>query len=371
MPAKSLTSLIHKLEFMFDRVKSMIPGRAPVHIQLYFCFGTPKKVLLKGRVLENKRILPVTNRDRFWINLYNAFQRYESDEVAFAQLRLFFADQEQFVSANEEGYFDAWLLLPELSSEELAALRIRLELLAPVRPHQLQPVTETHPTIFPVDCRLGLISDIDDTVIRTDVLKPFKMLVNIFFKSARSRQAFPGTAAFYGALSAGRDGQGHNPIFYASTSPWNLFDLMVEYFYYQGFPPEPIVYLRDWGITENEILPVDNIDHKNLFIQIVLELFSEIQVIFIGDSGQQDPEIYAGVADANPGRILAIYLREVTGNPQRIESIHRLRARLARRGVPVILANSVLPMAEHAVGQGWISREQANQIRSQVQSKTT
>jgi phosphatidate phosphatase APP1 len=371
MPAKSLTSLIHKLEFQFDRLKSMIPGRAPVHIQVYFCLGTPRKIFMKGRVLENKRILPVTNRDRFWINLFNAFQRYESDEVPFAQLRMFYAGQEQFVTANDEGYFDAWLFLPELSGDELAALRVRLELLEPVRPGQFQPVTETHPTIIPADCRLGVISDIDDTVIRTDVLMPLKMLVNIFFKSARSRQAFPGTAAFYRALSAGRDGQGHNPIFYASTSPWNLFDLLVGYFNYRGFPPDPILYLRDWGITENEILPVDNFDHKKLFIQIVLELFSEIRVIFIGDSGQQDPEIYAGVAEANPGRILAIYLREVTGNPQRIESIHRVRARLARRGVPVILANNVLPMAEHAAREGWISPEQTSQIRSQVQSTTT
>ena len=79
-------------------------------------------------------------------------------------------------------------------------------------------------------------------------------------------------------------------------------------------------------------------------------------MILIGDSGQQDPEIYAGVADDYAGRVLAIYLREVTGRPARIESIHRLRARLARRGIPVILAESVLPMAEHAAGRGWISQ---------------
>jgi len=366
MPAKSLTGLIHQLEIQFDRLKNMIPGNAPVHIHLYFCFGKPGKVFLKGRVLEKKRILPVTTRDRFWVNLFNAFQRYESDEIPYAHLRILYAGHEHFIAANEEGYFEAWLLVPEMPTDELAILRVRLEMLEPTRLGQPQPVTETCPTIVPVDCRLGIISDIDDTVIRTDVLKPLKMLINLLFKSSRSRQPFPGTAAFYRALAAGRQGQELNPVFYASTSPWNLYDLLVEFLNYHGFPPNPILFLRDWGITENEILPVDNFEHKNQFIQTVLELFPEIGFILIGDSGQQDPEIYAGVTDEYAGRILAIYLREVTGSPERIESIQRMRARLARRGVPVVLAESVLPMAEHAAGQGWISAEAIDQVREHV-----
>ncbi len=246
------------------------------------------RFFLKGRVLENKRILPVTVRDRFWLNLYNAFQRYESDEIPFAQVKLLYAGQEQIVTADEEGYFETWFFLPETPGGDLAGLQVRLELLEPMRPGQAQPVTETYPTIISMDCRLGVISDIDDTVIRTDVLKPLKMLVNIFFKSSRSRQSFPGTAGFYRALSAGYDGQEKNPLFYVSTSPWNLFDLLLEDFNYRGFPSNPILYLRDWGITENEILPVDNFDHKNQFIQLVLELFPEIRFILLGDSGQQD-----------------------------------------------------------------------------------
>ncbi len=366
MTAISLIKLIHQLEIRFDHFKNKIPGRAPVHIQLYFCFGTPWRIFLKGRVMEQKRILPVSTRDRFWINLFNAFQRYESDEVPFAQLRLLYGGEEKFVTADEEGYFASWLFLPGMTEDDFASLRVRLELSEPVRLDQSQPTVETIPVIIPETCRLGIISDIDDTVIRTDVFKPLKMLVNVFFKSSRLRQSFPGTSIFYQAMSSGVDGKKRNPIFYASTSPWNLHDLLVNYLAYQGFPPNPILYLRDWGINENELLPMDNFGHKNQFIQMVLEFFPDIRFILIGDSGQQDPEIYAGVSDDYAGRILAIYLREVTGRPQRIDSIHRLRARLARRGVPVILAESVLPMAEHAARQGWISPVVVDQIREQV-----
>ncbi len=367
MSAKTITSLVHQLENLFDRLKGRIPGRAPVQIQPYICMGNRRKIFIKGRVLEYKRILPVTNRDRLWVNLYNAFQRYESDEVPFAQLRLLCAGQELLVTADEEGYFEAWLFFPEMGFRELVILQARLELLAPVRRGQPQPSVEINPLIIPDDCRCGVISDIDDTVIRTDVLRPFKMLVNIFIKSARSRQAFPGTAAFYRALSAGGAGDNQNPIFYVSTSPWNLFDLLLEYINIQGFPQNPTLYLRDWGITSDELLPVDNFDHKNLFIHLVLELFPDMRLILIGDSGQQDPEIYAGVAEEFTGRILAIYLREITGRPARIDSVHRLRARLARLGIPVVLADTVLPMAEHAVGRGWISPDAFSQIRAQAQ----
>ncbi len=63
------------------------------------------------------------------------------------------------------------------------------------------------------------------------------------------------------------------------------------------------------------------------------------------------------VALVHPDRVLAIYLRKISQNPEQETRIHRLRAKLARHKVPVILSESFIPMAENAASHGWVSQE--------------
>ena len=66
-----------------------------------------------------------------------------------------------------------------------------------------------------------MISDLDDTVIQTNVLSILQTARNTFLHNAYTRLAFPGVAAFYQALQHGT-GSCANPIFYVSNMPWNL-----------------------------------------------------------------------------------------------------------------------------------------------------
>ena len=45
--------------------------------------------------------------------------------------------------------------------------------------------------------------------------------------------------------------------------------------------------------------------------------------MLIGDSGEKDPEVYADIVRAHPGRILAVYIREVRLDPGdgRVEAV--------------------------------------------------
>src|SRR3546814_6066391 len=58
-------------------------------------------------------------------------------------------------------------------------------------------------------------------------------------------------------------------------------------------------------------------DHKLALIRNMLELYDQFPFVLIGDSGQRDPEIYAQVVREHPGRVAAIYIRDVTRNPER------------------------------------------------------
>ena len=80
----------------------------------------------------------------------------------------------------------------------------------------------------------------------------------------------------------------------------------------------------------------------------------------IGDSGQHDPEIYAEVVRRNPGRILAIYIREVRLDPgdRRVEAI----SDTWEEDVPFVLAADSAAVAVHAAGLGLIQPEDVRRV---------
>jgi phosphatidate phosphatase APP1 len=79
--------------------------------------------------------------------------------------------------------------------------------------------------------------------------------------------------------------------------------------------------------------------------------------ILIGDSGQRDPEIYREVVAEYPARILAIYIRSVSPDPLRRETVRALAREVERAGSALLLTDDTLSAARHAADNGWISSE--------------
>lgn len=339
-----LTHWVHRLEQALDRLKYRQAPAGPLWVQTYRGFGVAQRIFLRGRVLRQKRL---RHSEALLSRLYNAFQRFESDEIPYARLRLRCGSAVQEVRADEEGYFAVWLELPVPYDPQQPAW---VELIDPSPAGASPSAFMSEIVIPPSDCRVGILSDIDDTVVQTGATHPLRALSALVFQSARTRYSFPGTAAFFCALAGQK-----SPVFYLSTSPWNLYDLLDDYLRLKHFPSQPLLALRDWGITEHELLPLDNRAHKLNFIQQVLEVYGEMQFFLIGDTGQQDPEIYAEVVRRYPGRIRAVYLREVSAAPRRIAAVEALCASLGKAGVPAVAAATVLPLAAHAQAQGWIT----------------
>jgi phosphatidate phosphatase APP1 len=121
--------------------------------------------------------------------------------------------------------------------------------------------------------------------------------------SALTRTPFPGAAALYRDLAAG-----HNPVFYVSSSPWNLHAFLVAFLRHRGFPLGPVL-LRDLLGT------AEGAEEKAGRIREILELHPGLRFVLVGDSGERDPEIYADVVREHPGRIVAVYIREVRLDP--------------------------------------------------------
>src|SRR5690606_32076573 len=136
------------------------------------------------------------------------------------------------------------------------------------------------------------------------------MSLNTLFNNAHTRLPFAGVSEFYRALQSGRNGKRNNPFFYVSSSPWNLYDLLIDFLDLNNIPEGPLL-LRDFGLDHNKAGSSDHMGHKFKEIENILTTYPHLNFILIGDSGQDDPVIYKEVVKKYPNRILVIYIRDV------------------------------------------------------------
>ena len=351
-----LAGMASNVEAQFDQLKSRLGGLLgsddPLVVVPYLGYGTPDQLIVRGRVLQEKKIRESMDNDTLWDNLLNAYRRFESDEVPFARVRARFQDQATEFVADDEGFFTARIVPGHSLEADRLWHQIELELLEPLREGH-PPVHATGQVLVPPpSAQFGVISDIDDTVVYSHATDLLRMARIVFLGNARTRLPFPGVASFYQALQGGAPGSAQNPLFFVSSSPWNLYDLLVEFFRLQEIPIGPL-FLRDWGVSAAELLPTAHSGYKLGVIRHILELYPRLPFILIGDSGQEDPEIYRIVVDEYPGRILAIYIRDVSPD-ERDEEVRRLAVEVAGARSSMVLAADTMAMAQHAAAQGWI-----------------
>ena len=210
--------------------------------------------------------------------------------------------------------------------------------------------------------RFGVISDIDDTVLWTNVTNKLNMALMLARSNAHTRKPFKGVAAFYRALNHGAGGNEDNPVFYVSSSPWHLFAPLVEFLRVQDIPVGPLL-LRELGLREVFKLTSHG-NHKLEKIELILGYYPDMQFVLIGDSGEQDPEIYAEVVRRHPTSVRVIYIRNVNPDPARIEAIDRLVEAVSATSVQLILAPDSAFAASHAAAEGLIHVDLLPSVRS-------
>jgi len=345
--AKLLGSAVRGLESRFDELRAR-EQRRPKQIVAYRGFGTAEVLRVSGRVLANDPLWTAGEEDPWWRNLRATWRRMGSAEVPGAVVEVEIAGGRARAVTDDEGFFRA-------AVQPGAALRSdRLwhdgEVRLPGDPGIHQPV---HVLIPPGEASFGVVSDLDDTVVQMDVANRFRMFREVLLGNARTRVPFHGVAAFYRALHRGPAGRRLNPLFYVSSSPWNMYDLLLDFLEHRDIPVGPLL-LRDWGVSEYELLPSGHGLHKRGAIRQILDTYPTLPFILIGDSGQEDPEIYRDVVRDCPGRVLAVYIRNVTPAPPRVGAIRQLAEEVRAAGSTLILSDDTLSAARHAAEHGWI-----------------
>ena len=352
-----VTSIGSKIDERFDALTYHLRKRAGSfkRIQLlpYRGFGNAKEFYLKGRVLSERESpkLEKDRKERIWHNVLATYRRFNSIEVSRAVVRVTHSGQTHDVLTNNDGFFELHLT----NDQPVGAdpwREIQFELLSPRT--AAESVTTTGLALVPpTTARFGIISDIDDTIIVSHATNLLKVAYTTFLCNARGRVAFPGVGAFYRALQRGTTDAEFNPIFYVSSGPWNLYDLLIDFMQLNQIPVGPIM-LQDYGLEEKQLFSASHRDHKLAQIRKLLETYPDLPFILIGDSGQHDPEIYRKVLEEVPTRIKAIYIRDVADDARDSE-VRKLAEEAREHGGELVLVQNSLEAAKHAVEKGFIS----------------
>ena len=346
---------------LLKRAVRSILGKDPLEILAYYGYGNSVRAYVQGRVLEVRNVSVSTDSDSSFRNLLNTYRRAEADPIPFARVKIEYADTACNMTADDEGFFSGWIDLakPLVSDDEWN--KYKVSLIAPANPNGAA-VDATGEVLLPAkESRFGVISDIDDTVIQSRVSNFLQAARTVMLGNARTRLPFPGVAAFYRALRDGVSGDEKNPIYYVSSSPWNIYDVIAEFIEIQKIPRGPLL-LRDWDIGWGLLSSSRHLEHKAAPIRNILKLLPEMNFILIGDSGQHDPEIYRQIVAEFPERVKAIYIRDVTLNPARSAQVKKLAEEVLAADSVLVLAENTLAAARHAAEQGWIKSESLAEI---------
>ena len=355
---KNVLSILYSITHRLSMSKLWLGKRLglirAIKIMPYKGFGNDKELFFLGRVLRDREISISKLGDSRWQNFIKMYKRFMTWEIPDAIIEASFEGITKSAITDDEGYFEFRINLSQPLKSTNPWQKIRLVLKSEVVKNQKTPEAFCN-VYFPAGhIEFGVISDIDDTIVPTGATRIWEMVKTTFLGNALTRVPFSGVAAFYQALSKGKMGYETNPFFYVSSSPWNLYDFLLELMDIHDLPQGPLM-LRDIGLSRQHFISGSHTKHKLVQIQRIFNIIQDIPFILIGDSGQHDAEIYLQVIKNFPGRVKMVYIRDV--DPSSHDKVLAIAEEIGELGVEMMLVSSTIEAAHHAVSKGWILEE--------------
>jgi phosphatidate phosphatase APP1 len=332
-------------------------GKGDVVLQPYRGYGSTERAFMIGRVFRQRSDTPAKGPGDVWRMVRDVRRRLVRRPVRGVLVRGVLHGVETTSETDRDGYFrlDWSLHVPAPTTHPWREAAPVVEGRGLKGSAPLEGVADIY--FAPSSARFAVISDIDDTVMWTGVANKMAMAWRLFAQSAESRTAFPGVSALYRALHDGASREEGNPMLYVSRAPWGIYDILDEFFSRHGIPV-PILFLREWGVSLKRPWPRKAEDHKKVLIEAIMNVYSELPVVLIGDSGQHDPEIYLDVVRRFPGRVLAVYIRDVSLDEEgERRDMAAIGDAVRVAGSEQVVAPDTLAMAEHAARLGLIAPE--------------
>lgn len=313
--------ILHGVVWRIERLADRIIGQRDKRrvIEPYMGYATPEHLVVRGRVLTSIRQNAVQAQQSRWENFREMLSLFLTDEVGNVTVTA----RGVTAQSDEEGYFT--LLLPRTDEAGWSDVTLRVE---------GQEASVTCPVLVASgDAEHAIISDIDDTMLVTGAYRLWRNLWTSLTGNALTRRVYPDAVRFVEQMAQG----GRNPVYYVSSSPWNLHGFLRQVFERAHLPLGPM-FLRDLGISRSQFITGTHGDHKGGSIDILLAANPGLDHVLVGDTGQHDAFVYRDVIKRHPGRIMGVVLR--TPGPGPDAKATAAIAEIEALGVPVLLGTS-------------------------------
>lgn len=289
-------------------------------------FGTTERVRILARVLYVHPD-PSTRKVRKIVRGWRAFT---SVPVAHQKVTIHIGDRSFTVTSDRGGVIDAVLdveLTPGWHDIEMRAKKG-------------EGWTQCEVLVIDPKTTVGIISDIDDTVMVTYLPRLFLAGWNTFVLDENARRPVPGMPVLLNKLAAH---YGDAPTVYLSTGPWNIAPTLERFLSRHMYPKGPFL-LTDWGATPERAFRSGR-EHKSTSLERLARDFPTIKWILIGDDGQHDETLYGNFAKAHPDKVRAVVIRRLS-TPEAVLAGAPIKHPQPTPGVPWVYGHNGAEIAE-------------------------
>ena len=215
--------------------------------------------------------------------------------MALTPITVFFFNNQKSISktvtTDESGHFNLRAALDFVPTQ--------------VRVLASENLSATEDVIITEGRGVSLISDIDDTIKHSAIANGAREIFKNTFIRDLGDLTIQGVKEWYTKM-ANLGVQMH----YVSNSPWQLYPLLRSYFTLAGLPPGSFHLKQYSGMLQGIFEPAA--ERKRGSLDRIMRDFPERKFILVGDSGEADLEVYTDVVIDYPGRVLGVFIRDVT-----------------------------------------------------------
>jgi len=300
-------------------------------VKVYHGYGHTHNMVVYGHVFKHKASAKQVYSDNLFVNILHLLKLFILKPYPFVAVRLHFYGQVIEQRTAYDGFFKFEWEATENVSAGVHAVRVE------ALDEQGVVLSECGGKVYvPHITQYGFISDVDDTIMVSYSATIGRRLRELFIKNPRTRKTFPDIQRHYKLLALSHTTTAQpNPFFYVSSSEWNLYDYLKETFRYNGLP-EGAFLLNQIKLWKH-LIKTGKTGHEGKLIRVmrIIDVFPNQQFVFFGDNSQQDPVIYTTIAAKYPGRVAAIYIRNVV--PKHTEATLSLLAQATEKGIATCL----------------------------------
>jgi phosphatidate phosphatase APP1 len=324
-------------------------------IKIYHGFGHTHNLVVFGHVFRKKPAVRFSYRDNVFVNIYHLLRLFLVKPVPNARVQLVLEHEVIEGRTESDGFFKfEWEAKEEIKAGWHPVKANCLDASGNVNGQGEGKVFIPHSTQF------AFISDIDDTVMISHSATIWRRLKELFIKNARTRQVFDHVGEHYSLLAETHtDDVTQNPFFYVSSSEWNMYDYLREFFDHNNLPQGAFLLnqVKRWY----QLFKTGKTKHEGKLLRIarILNAFPKQQFVLFGDNTQKDPFIYSAIAEKYPTQVYAVYIRNIVEKHEAIAS--DLLASVESKGIHTCLFRNSLDAIEHSRRIGLLEQVDAGE----------